>query len=342
MRKKISNRGSHQEAASQDAVKQEIRDLATMLRGSALDVAWRQWRAVGASAALKSQSARQLQSLIDPEGLLLFSLLVIDDERRLADLIADWMVLNSDLLSVQRVKNLLADYPTEVQDKLVSRLGWAARFAVEKGKDFRWRSLIELPSSRQVQRISRTTSRSKVRAIRAQLPEPSALLLRLRLGLGVGVKADVIGFLLGTRDDWITIREIAEATSYSAVAVRRAVDDLEAARLIQARKAQPAGYRAERKHWANFLQVIGPPVWLYWHQQYVFVSAFVGWADSVENRPVSAYAFGAHGRELMERHQRAFAHHVIGLLIRYPVVSDSGAYVREAVHRLASSMAKRA
>lgn len=340
MRAKILDSSSHTEAAPHDAVKQELRDLANLLRESALDVAWRQWRALGASAAMKNQRARHLQSLIDPESLVLFSLLLIDEERRLADLIPDWMVLNSDFLSVQRVKNLAHDYPKQVQSKLVSRLGWVASLAVEKGKDFRWKSLIGSRSSQHQSQSFRTTGGSKVRAVRGQLTESSTLLLRLRLALGVGVKADVIGFLLGTRDDWITVREIAEATAYSAVAIRRAVDDLAAARLIQALDAQPAGYRAERERWADFLRVTGPPVWLYWHQRFAFVSAFVAWVDAVQDRPLSAYAFGAHGRQLMEEHERAFEHDNIRLLMRHPNVSDWGAYVKDAIRALASSMEK--
>jgi hypothetical protein len=178
---------------------------------------------------------------------------------------------------------------------------------------------------------------SKTRAVRAPLTEPPALLLRLRLGLGVGVKADVLGFLLGTRDDWISVRETSDATAYTAVAVRRALDDLAAARLILAREGQPTRYRAEKKLW-NSLLAVSVPVWLNWHQFFLFVSDFASWADAVENRPLSAYAFGVRGRELIERHERAFNNIMIALLMRHPNVSDWGAYVTEAAQRLASSM----
>ena len=344
MPKKISTLDNTRTPVSEDAdVKDEVRVLASDLRRSALEVAWRQWQALGASAALHSNDSRRLQSTIDPEALVLLSLVMIEDEQRLADLVHDWMVLNSDLLSVQRVKNLAKEYSEETQARLKARLEWLAEAVLRSGKDFRWRSLIS--SDREGQRHG-VVIRSgkpwavKSRAVRAPLTEPSTLLLRLRLGFGVGVKADVLGFLLGTRDEWIIIREIAEATAYSPVAVRRAVDDLAAARLVLVSEVQPAGYRTERKDWVPLLRLHGPPVWLNWHQRFTFVSAFLAWADSVEKRPLSAYAFGAQGRELLEQHRRAFGHHQLVVWSMHTEVRDWRKFVREAVQSLASSMVK--
>lgn len=342
---------------SDDSAKNEVRRLASRLRETALEVAWRQWRALGASAALKSQRARPVQSLVDPEALVLFSLLFIENERRLADVVSDWVVLNSDLLSVQRMKNLAKDYSKAIQPELTARLELLASVAVDNGKDLRWRSLMKRSGSRgktgrdSVHHLGLTArylggvrgaTESKTRAVRAPLTDPSALLLRLRLGLGVGVKADVLGYLLGKGEEPVPVRRIAAATGYSTVSVRRAVDDLAAARFIQALDRQPAGYRAERDRWAMFMKVPATPVWLYWHQCFVFVSAFVAWADAAEHRPLSAYAFGAYGRELMEQHELAFEHQMIPLLMRHPHVSDWGAYVTTAVQMLASSMEKSA
>lgn len=329
--------------------------MATLLRETALEVAWRQWRALGASTALKRRSTRDVQSLVDPEALVLFSLLFSGHEPRLADLVRDWVVLNSDLLSVQRIKNLERDYGKAGQPELTKRLESLASIAVQDGKDFRWRSLKKRSDTHSdseghdahphalaelYSRSARGATKSKTRAVRAPLTDPSALLLRLRLGLGVGVKADVLGFLLGTRDDWISVRETSEATAYTVVALRRALDDLAAARLILAREGQPTRYRAEKKYWNALLGISAAPVWLYWHEVFLFVSDFTSWADSVENRPVSVYAFGVYGRELIEQHERAFNNIMIALLMRHPDVSDWGEYVRDAVHRLAASMEK--
>jgi hypothetical protein len=174
--------------------------------------------------------------------------------------------------------------------------------------------------------------------VRARLTDPSAVLLRLRLGLGVGLKADVIGFLLGKGEDWVSVREIASATAYTAVAVRHAVDDLAAARLVLALEAQPAGYRAERARWASFLGIEATPVWQNWHQRFTFVVAFLHWAEALEGRPLSTYALGALGRELLEQHRRVFENDLLVVWSMHTDVPDWGAFVTRAVQSLAASM----
>lgn len=48
--------------------------------------------------------------------------MLIQDERRLGDLLYGWAARNADLLSVQRMKNLQADYPEPSGDLLAGRL----------------------------------------------------------------------------------------------------------------------------------------------------------------------------------------------------------------------------
>ena len=61
------------------------------------------------------ESRRLPHALVDPEALVLVSLGLLDHERRLGDLLHDWGARNSDLLSVQRIKNLARDYPESVR-----------------------------------------------------------------------------------------------------------------------------------------------------------------------------------------------------------------------------------
>ena len=320
-----------------------------MLRDTALSVTWRQWRALGASAALKTKPPK-VQSLVDPEALILFSLFFIERERRLVDLTRDWVVLNADLLSVQRLKNLVKTYPVELRRDLTARLASLARIAISEGKDLRWRSLLKLsrghaadiydPSlESRKSRYHRDLTIPKMRAVRASATDQSALLLRLRLGFGVGVKADILGYLLGKAEYGNTIREMADATAYSAVAVRAAADDLAAARFVLASSAKPATYRADRERWKTLFG-FAPPVWLYWQQQLVFVAAFDAWERQMEDRVLSSYAFGAHGRELLRQHERAFSHSQLALLMRHPQVSDWAANVSDAVRTLGADMLK--
>lgn len=345
-----------------------LRELATQMRRAVLSVVWRQWRVLGAATVSAPPSARSsrarsdasggARTLIDPEALVLVSLLLLDDERRLADLLRDWTILNSDLLSVQRVKNLAAQYPDQVQPTVDPRIAWFAGIAMTAGKDVRWRSLapagggrtdaaglgeltvsggeFEPAALRSTGRARAPHASTKSRATRATNTDPVALLLRLRLGLGVGVKADVIAFLLGRVESWQTVREIAEATAYTSAAVRRAVDDLAAARFIESRDAQPASYRASAGAWGALLAVETPlPRWGSWQERFVFTSAMLQWERSSRDRPLSAYAFGVQGREMLQRHRVAFERDQIATWSAHTRVDDWGAFVQRTVRALA-------
>jgi hypothetical protein len=147
----------------------------------------------------------------------------------------------------------------------------------------------------------------KRRAIRARLLDPVTLALRLRLGLGVGVKADLICFLLAGRDDWMTVKEIVTATGYTSTGVRRAADDLTNARLLHSNEGQPTAYRADRRAWGKLLSLeTAAPVWPDWRQRFAFIIAFNEWAKRAKSNPISPYAFGVRGRELIERHRPVF------------------------------------
>ncbi len=77
--------------------------IADEAREAAVTVAWRQWAALGSMAS----SGKRARSMVDPEALILLSLALRDHERRLSDVIHQWVVHGVRLLSVQRTKNLL-------------------------------------------------------------------------------------------------------------------------------------------------------------------------------------------------------------------------------------------
>lgn len=349
----------------------ELAQLADRLREALLAVAWRQWRVLGAGASSRStkraasdagdESCRLLHALVDPEALVLVSLGLLDHERRLGDLLHDWGARNSDLLSVQRIKNLARDYPESVRVPLSHRVAWFAAVARDVGKDLRWRALAQgwegLPGrhadlaeyqgppppdsirARAHGAQAPANALTKTRATRARLLSDATLMLRLRLGLGVGVKSDIIAVLLARGEESATVRDLAEATGYTVAAVRRAADDLVAARLIESRDEQPAEYRVTYDAWAPLLGLRGrPPRWANWHQRFQFATAFLHWADTARERPLSAYAFGAHGRDLLERHRPAFERDRIAVWSAHAPVQDWGAFVSRSVRSMAAWM----
>ena len=353
----------------------ELAQLAHRLRDALLDAVWRQWRVLGAGASSRAARAkapgapddvrRHLHAVVDPEALVLVSLVLLDHERRLGDLLHDWGARNSDLLSVQRMKNLTADYPDPVHAPLAHRVAWFAAVARDVGKDLRWRSLAQgwdgapgrrpdvgthegspTPVSAYVRAYGAhapLNASTKARATRARLVSGATLMLQLRLGLGVGVKSDLLAFLLANGEEPATVRDIAQATGYTVAAVRRAADDLATARLIESRDGQPIGYRATYDAWAPLLGLRDRPVrWASWHQRFQFATAFLHWADAARERPLSAYAFGAHGRDLIEQHRPAFERDRIAVWSTHAPVQDSGAFVSRTVRALATWMEDRA
>lgn len=303
--------------------------LSTQLRAAALEVVWRQWRAVGGQVATKEIA----RSIIDPEALVMLSLSLLHEEHRLVDVLHDWTLLNSDLLSVQRLKNLAASYPETARQ----RLGALAKIAWRDGKDLRWRSLAD--EGRSGSRVFSSARTAKSRAIRVRLDDHTTLMFRLRLGFGVGAKADVLGFLLTTAEIEASVRDISEALGYTVAAVRRVADDMAAARLLQTSDRQPILFRADPKAWEKALALpVDLPAWCNWHQRFVFVADFLGWAESVRKKELTPYVLGAKGRELLEAHRPAFERGQLTEWTEHSAIADLAAYVEHAVRSLATWM----
>lgn len=327
----------------------EVDRLATTLRQAVLQLTWRQWRALGAGAAARTPGGepRRLHSVVDPEALVLISLLLVNEERRLADLLPDWTIRNSDLLSVQRVKNLEADYPEPTRPVIARRLRWFATVACNEGKDLRWQSLAaekpDADSDHNEEILPRSQALrghgappKKVRAARVRASNAATLLLRLRLGIGVGVKADVLTYLLAQVQDWSSIRDVTDATGYTIAAVRRAAKDLAAAQFIQSLEGQTGAYRAMHDAWRPLLALEQRPRWGSWRERFAFTAAFLDWAEEVRDRPLSWYAFGAHGRQLLDRHRAAFERDLVATWSVHSSIDDWGTFVGRAVGELTS------
>jgi hypothetical protein len=75
-----------------------------------------------------------------------------------------------------------------------------------------------------------------------------------------------------------------------------------------------------------------------WHERFLFIAAFLHWADEAGERPLSAYAFGANGRRLLEGHRAAFERDLGTVWSTHSPVDDWGSFVSEAVRSLGSWM----
>jgi hypothetical protein len=273
-----------------------LRALSDVMREATLEVLWRQWAAVGGTVSARRRAA----SLVDPEALVLTSVALQSSEPRLTDVVGDWVFRNSDLLSVQRIRNLAAAYPEEVR----SGLRGVARIALTEGRDHRWKVFTVEPANPAGELTRRLNKR---RAVRVRVEEPAALMLRLRLAIGVGIKADVLTLLLTQEfGEWASVSGIAHATGYTVAAVRKAISDLAEARVIDAIAGTRAEYRARRHPWQGLLGVTAFPVWRDWHDRFLFATTFLAWVEEAEHRPLTSYVVASRGRDLVEAHPNAF------------------------------------
>ena len=266
-----------------------LTDSAATLTESMLDVAWRQWSAIGGAAA----NDRPAQSIVDPEALVLYTLSAMRQHQRLESILFSWLEVNGELLSVQRMRNLATRFPAQVANHLPA----FARNARSVAAHPKWTGLtddtvatpskpIELPELR--------------RAMRAPLRQPCALLLRLRLSMGVGVKADVLSVLMGQRESRSTVKEIVDFTGYTSVAVRSALDSLTEAGFVDSRPGRPQSYSAPRERWRELLGLSWLPTWKPWAQFFAFGLAIGDLVDQAAVREFSDYALRTKIREVVE------------------------------------------
>ncbi len=262
------------------------------LRDVAVDVLWRQWQAVGGSAA----SREDWHSIVDPESIVLATLFLAPREPRLTDILFSWVNLHAPLLSAQRLKNLQRDYPPEVAERVATFVAQARTLQ----KNPRWRSMSPL------QRVHETRPEPAVRRAAAEIPHGNAtLMLRLRTALGVGVKADVLAVLLGCARPH-TVAELAETLGYTKVGVRAAVEDLDRAAFIFSNEGRPTAYSAPSDAWQTLLQFDRRVDWAPWHHWYALVVDLAVWYGNAERKNISDYALDVGLRDCLKKHPAFF------------------------------------
>ena len=256
------------------------------LREAVVQAAWTQWGAVGFGAA----ALHPARAIVDPEALVLATLAFGELERRLGRAMGMWLGVGSRLLSVGRLTNLQRDYPAALAAKVQA---FAAGARAEG--DARWSRLAGGTTAR---RPKRTGTES----VTPDLRQPSTVMLRLRLAMGVGIKADALAFLIGCGGAGQTIRDIATSTGYYERAVRRAMEDLAAARLTMAMATSPVRYQVRWRDWAQLLGVDEDhaPLWRGWHQLYAVVVAVDGWARRAEESSWTPYVTASRMRDMFD------------------------------------------
>ena len=278
---------------------EETNELATQ---AALRACWTQWVALG--SLLAPVESRRARSIIDLEALVLLSLHIQTEERRLLDTVAWWAHVGSRLTSLQRLRSVAKQFPGETDAEGLEQF---AGFAMEAG-DRRWAKLAE----------SRTMSRPRDLKGPEEpiLIEASALWPRLRAAFGVGAKADTLVFLLGLRGAWASTKVISFATGYSSVTIRRAAGEMAQARLIRETEGRPVEYVAPPQPWAELLELYpnpdrwdapsepAAPAWRFWSEIFAFLAGAIEWSRS--GGSMGEHVIASKARDLIERHAQAF------------------------------------
>lgn len=292
--------------------------LAARLGERGTEVLWTQWAALGSGAVSK----RAVTAAIDPEVLVLASLGLLSHERKLVELLGWWSRVGVSHLSVQRVVNLGAGYPSSVRRGLREFAG----YAWGAGGDHRWKSLSG---------GERLGSRGGGRT--PAWSGAGGVVLRLRLGLGVGIKADLVAALLGL-PGWWSVRELAEASGYTTRAVRRAGADLARGGWVEASPSAPAEYRAAAERWLPLLELADPAPWRHWDVLFRFVVSVVDWLEAGEWRSGELAEVEGRARALVDGHRGAFKW--AGVSVPEPV-SRPGAEYLESFVAAASGVVER-
>ena len=275
-----------------------LEQTGSLARQATTHAVWMQWQSLGAGTL--PGGGGTARSVIDPEALVLASLAMLDEERRLADILAWWVRVGSRLLSVQRMKVMARIYPAEIKEYL----GQFAQSAVA-AKDTRWK---RYASGKPLE----TRKRADKEAMAPDLSLPPALLLRLRAGFGVSAKPDMLAFLMGIGERAATVQEITRATGYSGVTIRDAARDLMLAQFIGETEEHPLRYYARRAQWTTLPGpgLSGKPSdmihWGFWKTAFAFLTHVNELVRSCAAESASEYVQSSRARDVFLRHRSVF------------------------------------
>jgi DNA-binding transcriptional ArsR family regulator len=292
-----------------------ISELRDEFQESLAGFLWDEWAQMGVSAS----TSRHDTWATDPEALLLLTFEVGRGEPRLFEEVLDWMLINERLLSVQRLRNLIAD--DEDRRLVEAVLGWLgqnrrrARLGARSGspktegqpQPFFRGSLLQVPDPdpaflAQGFLKPRTESSGKSRAPDVRLPINFAF--RLRLLLGVGVRAEVARVLLTTDTPWMNAQALAESTAYTKRNVQEAVSSLAAAGFVDSRMVGNENRYETSARWGEFLEVDRPPGSEDWPQLFRAYRLVLRWLVDRTTQGLSDYLLLSRARTLIEEVQR--------------------------------------
>ena len=286
--------------------------LSERLRESTLDLAWRQWTALGVAGT----STWTDRAAIDPEALLLFSLEAGRWDPRLYDEILDWLAANGEWLSLPRLKNLA--HRSE-PGSLWAAMSWARA----QNPSLRW-SVPPAPRDREPEDLFPALDVSVrlagvdelfaplgyrrppvARSGNSRPPDlgnPTALALRLRALFGPGSRPELVRYLLTMSGKEATASDAAEAAAFSKRVVQESLLGLTGSGTVKARwRGNERQYSLDRDRWAFLLRLPTRelPRYVDWPRLLRVVSEVVRWVQDDDSTERSEYVRASEARQLI-------------------------------------------
>lgn len=280
----------------------------------ARDFAWDQWTQLGVSGPRPNGVDRRA---VDPEALLLFSFEAARDDARLFDEVLDWLVLNEQLVSVQRLRNLCLDD----EDRLLvdASLQWVAQWRPRQRLAGRRPATTEdRPARPLFPGLSRPRGavdeafaafgflRPRLepsgKSQRPNLREPIAFAFRLRRLLGIGVRAELVRALLTVEAPRVSAGVLYASAGFTRQNVRESMQQLAEADVLRTTRLGSDQFFALRR--ADWAQLLGTredelPLHKDWIQTLGPLRLILRWLRRSEVEGLSEYMRASEARQLV-------------------------------------------
>jgi hypothetical protein len=307
-----------------------------------LDFAWRQWAQAGVAANIAGFD----RWAIDPEALILFTVAVARRDPRLFDEVLDWMAVNRQLLSMQRLRNLSRRFPVD-PDLVRAVTAWAedSRLSeiLEPGSAQDHRAKMRPVFSREVlsfigepDPVFAAYGYIRPRVILSQKsrpPDPSIpanFTFLLRHLFGPGSRSEVMRVLLTFAAGPLDAARISDESGFAKRNVSDTLSSFVNSRTVKARKSRNERvFIAHRNKWAEFLEA-GPsadsmPEFVSWVHLLPAFAEIIEWLDRMTETEYSEYMISSSARDLMERITPDLE--ATGLDIRLQIPGHGAAYM---------------
>lgn len=275
-------------------------------------LAWDQWSQLGLSGPAP---ARREERAADPEALVLFTLEIGRNDPRLFDEALDWLSVNDQLVSVQRLRNLCTD---GAELALVdAALAWSRRNRrPQRGGVTSAPTRLEAlfpaapASGEDLDEVfaghgfARTRLNASGKSQAPRLLDPINFAFRLRRLLGVGVRAEVVRALLTIRAQRVSGRTITASAAFTQRNVREGLTHLLEAGVIDVVEiSNERQYAIHHTAWAALLglpTVSALPLYFDWIASYRALVGIVRWLQQPAIGELSDYLLASRARTLVE------------------------------------------